>query len=145
MVAAGYEREVAPYALGVPVYAHAGGIFPRIAIVSSEGGNGDLHGLRNVRDLAIKVESAVAFSRAHDLGLELLGHPLGPYRSGVVSGKRTRLVVLERRAYLGFEPFPGDLAREGRMGRRRYAMPWTRATFGPRGGGGSMTMPKGST
>ncbi|MGO9601604.1 MAG: hypothetical protein ACLP7Q_26820 [Isosphaeraceae bacterium] len=115
LVAAGYEREVAPYVLGVPVYAHAGGIFPRIAIVSSEGGNGDLHGLRKVRDLAIKVESAVAFSRAHDLGLELLGHPLGPYRSGVVPGERTRLVVLERRAYLGFEPFPGDLAREGRM------------------------------
>jgi hypothetical protein len=115
LVATGYEREVAPYVLGVPVYGHAKGVFPRIAIVSSAGGNGDLDGLQNVRDLAIKVESVVAFSRAHDLGLELLGYPLGPYRSGVVPGERTRLVILERRAFLGFEPFPGDLAREGRM------------------------------
>ena len=78
LVAAGYEREVAPYALGVPVYAHRGGAFPRIAIVSSEGGNGDLHGLRNVRDLAIKVESVVAFLPGSRPGAGDLGLSAGP-------------------------------------------------------------------
>ena len=69
-----------------------------------------------VRDVAIKVESIAAFSRAHDLGLEILGYALGPYRSAARSrGDRTNLVVVERRGYLGFEPFPGELAREGRM------------------------------
>ena len=34
---------------------------------------------------------------------------------GRVPGARTTLAVVERRGYLGFEPFPGDLAREGRM------------------------------
>src|SRR3954471_14531528 len=37
----GYERQPGPYAVGVPVYAHPGGIFPRIALYSSAGsGNG---------------------------------------------------------------------------------------------------------
>ena len=68
-----------------------------------------------MRNLAIKVESVAAFSRAHDLGLEILGYPMGPYRIGRVRGERTTLAVVERRGYLGFEPFPGELAREGRM------------------------------
>ena len=66
-------------------------------------------------EVAIKVESAPAFSRAHDLGLELAGQPVGPYRVGRIAGKRTALAVVERRGYLGFEPFPGELARQGRM------------------------------
>ena len=69
-----------------------------------------------MREVAIKVESVAAFSRAHDLGLEIVGYPLGPYRVGRVAGRaRRRLAVVERRGYLGFEPFPGELAREGRM------------------------------
>ena len=71
------------------------------------------HGVVGVRDVAIKVESIAAFSRAHDLGLEILGYPLGPYRSARVPGDRTDLAVVERRGYLGFEPFPGELARRG--------------------------------
>ena len=55
------------------------------------------------------------FSRAHNLGLEVSGYPLGPYRLARVPGERTSLAVVERRGYLGFEPFPGDLARIGRM------------------------------
>jgi hypothetical protein len=55
-----------------------------------------------------------AFSRAHDLGLEIQGYALGPYRIGRVAAS-TSLAVVERRGYTGFEPFPGDLAREGRM------------------------------
>ena len=68
-----------------------------------------------VPEVAIKVESVAAFSRAHDLGLEIVGYPMGPYRIGRVPGERTTLAVVERRGYLGFEPFPGELAREGRM------------------------------
>jgi hypothetical protein len=110
----GYHREPLAYAVGIPVFAHPGGIFPRIAaIASGESGHGT--GLASVRDVAIKVESIAAFSRAHDLGLEILGYPLGPYRSAKISGDRSSLLVVERRGYLGFEPFPGELAREGRM------------------------------
>ena len=67
--------------------------------------------------MAIKVEQVAAFSRAHDLGLEIVGQPLGPYRIGRIAetGGTTVLAVVERRGYTGFEPFPGSLAREGRM------------------------------
>src|SRR5262249_1981711 len=40
---------------------------------------------------------------------------LGPYRVGRVPGKPTTLAAVERRGYRGFEPFPGELARVGRM------------------------------
>src|SRR3954454_549044 len=114
MARLGYQRQSFTYAVGIPVYAHPGGIFPRIAtITSGEPGNGT--GLASVRDVAIKVESIAAFSRAHDLGLEALGYPLGPYRTAAIAGERTSLLAVERRGYLGFEPFPGELAREGRM------------------------------
>ncbi len=110
----GYERQPISYAVGVPVYAHAGGIFPRLAVMSTDtttNGRTEI----DVTEVAIKVESLSAFSMAHDLGLESVGYPLGPYRVGRINGARTTLAVAERRAYLGFEPFPGDLAREGRM------------------------------
>jgi hypothetical protein len=105
--ALGYTRQPISYALGVPVFAHPGGIFPRIAVKSGEE--------RSVREVAIKVESVAAFSRAHDLGLEVMGYPLGPYRTGRIAGVPTSLAVVERRGYTGFETFPGELAREGRM------------------------------
>ena len=42
--------------------------------------------------------------------------PLGPYRVGADRrAAATTLAVVERRGYLGFEPFPGELARTGRM------------------------------
>ncbi len=103
----GYERQASTYAVGAPVYAHRGGLFPRVAVVTGGG--------PEVREVAIKVESVAAFSRAHDLGLVILGYPLGPYRIGRVVGERTSFVAIERRGYAGFDPFPGELARQGRM------------------------------
>lgn len=96
----GYSREGA-------TFAHQGGMFPRIVVA---GGSGP-----EVRAIGLKVESVADFSRAHDLGLEAIGYPLGPYRAGTVEGATTDLVAVERRGYTGFEPFPGDLARQGRI------------------------------
>jgi hypothetical protein len=107
----GFAREPRVYAVGAPVYGHSGGIFPRLAIV---GGSGP-----EVREVAIRVESIAAFSRAHDLGLEILGTPLGPYRVARIPGTTTSFAVVERRGYLGFEPFPGELARQGQMAPQR--------------------------
>ena len=109
LVRLGYARSPQFYAVNAIVYAHDGGKFPRIVIVA--GSEPEVE----VAEIAIKVESIGAFSRAHDLGLEPVGYPIGPYRFAKVSGARTELTVIERRGYLGFEPFPGDLAREGRM------------------------------
>jgi hypothetical protein len=106
--AVGYRREwQGMYAVNVPVFAHDGGLFPRIAVAPGAG--------PDVREVAIKVESVADFSRAHDLGLEVVGYAMGPYRVGRIGGDATSLAVVERRGYRGFEPFPGDLAREGRM------------------------------
>src|SRR4051812_15845509 len=61
----GYQRQAGTYAVGTPVFAHPGGMFPTIVAMSSgESGNGT--GLVSVRDVAIKVESISSFSRAHD-------------------------------------------------------------------------------
>jgi hypothetical protein len=111
--ALGYARQAEPYAVGVPVYGHAGGVFPRVAVVAQAGAGANAA----VREVALKVESVAAFSRAHDLGMAIVGYPLGPYRVGRVPapGGATALAVVERRGYDGFEPFPGRLAREGRM------------------------------
>lgn len=103
----GYTHRTAAAPVGFPVYEHQGGIFPRILVASGAGAE--------VREIAIKVESVAAFSRAHDLGLHIQGYALGPYRIGRIPGDGTSLAVIERRGYLGFDPFPGDLAREGRM------------------------------
>ncbi|MEO6808981.1 MAG: hypothetical protein ABI353_07700 [Isosphaeraceae bacterium] len=103
----GFRREASPYAVGTPVYGHPGGIFPGIALAPGPGAE--------VREVAVKVESIADFSRAHDLGLEIAGPPLGPYRVGKIAGVTTSLAVVERRGYRGFEPFPGDLARRGLM------------------------------
>jgi hypothetical protein len=104
---ADFARVGERYGPGATVYEHEGGMFPRIVVVSGAG--------PEVREVAIKVESVAAFSRAHDLGLEPVGYPMGPYRFGRVEGGATSLLVVERRGYRGFEPFPGDLARAGRM------------------------------
>jgi hypothetical protein len=109
LAALGFERQAATYAVGVPLYAHPGAIFPRIAHAPSTAG------ATAVKTLAVKVESAAAFSGAHDLGLTLQGYPLGPYRFASVPGDATELVVVERRGYLGFEAFPSEPARLGLM------------------------------
>jgi hypothetical protein len=103
----GFAREAEPYAVGAPVYGHPGGTFPRLAVVGAPG--------PEVREAAIKVESVAGFCRAHDLGRPPLGPPLGPYRAVRVAGDRTALAAIERRGYRGFEPYPGALARRGRM------------------------------
>ncbi|OJW23892.1 MAG: hypothetical protein BGO49_03395 [Planctomycetales bacterium 71-10] len=104
----GYERTADTHGVGVPVYAHPGGVFPRIAVTPGKGEAA-------VRDAGIKVESVAAFSGAHDLGLRPHGYPMGPLRTIRVPGEGADLVVVERRAYLGFENFPTEAAREGRM------------------------------
>src|SRR5262249_52728957 len=114
--ALGYERQPIRYPVNAPVFAHPGGIFPRVAIVGPAAGrNGPAGEEPAVREVAIKVDSVAAFSRAHDRGREIGGYPMGPYRIGRIPGGHTTLAVVERRAYLGFEPFPGELSREGRM------------------------------
>jgi hypothetical protein len=105
--ALGYSRRQESYAVGAAVMVHTGGIFPQLIVMGREGSA--------MREVAIKAESVAAFSRAHDLGLEILGDPFGPYRVGRVPGEGTSLAIIERRAYLGFEPYPGELSREGRM------------------------------
>jgi hypothetical protein len=112
--ALGYERQSAMYGVGMPLLAHAGAIFPRVAVVLVDRACGDGKGFA-VREVAIKVDRVAAFSRAHDLGLEIVGYSMGPLRVARVDGRRTTLTVVERRGYLGFEPFPGELARLGRM------------------------------
>ena len=103
----GFTREPNPYAVNAPAYGHQGGMFPSIAVVPGAG--------PEVREVAIKVEEIAAFSRAHDLGLAPEGPPLGPYRVARVDGGTTRLAVVERRGYRGYETYPGDLAKRGLM------------------------------
>jgi hypothetical protein len=105
--AIGFAKLATPYANGLPAFAHEGGMFPRLAVATGEG--------PEVREVAIKVESIASFSRAHDLGLTVLGYPMGPYRVARVPGVSTSLAVVERRGYVGFDPFSGDMARIGRM------------------------------
>ncbi|QEH33065.1 hypothetical protein OJF2_15610 [Aquisphaera giovannonii] len=110
----GYEREAIRHPRGGTVHAHRGGLFPRIVVLPDAGAAGE-EGVGEVAEVAIKVESVADFVRAHDLGLEVVGQPMGPYRTATVPGEATSFTALERRAYRGFEPFPGDLARDGRM------------------------------
>jgi hypothetical protein len=107
----GYAPDKLAQSINVTSYVHRGGLFPRIALLPGPG--------PELLELALKVESVADFSRAHDLGLKIEGYPLGPYRVGRVSGDGTSLAVVERRGYTGFEPFPGELAREGRMAPQR--------------------------
>jgi hypothetical protein len=103
----GFVRQATPYGSGSPVFSHPGGMFPSIAVAPGAGAE--------VWEIAIQVESVAAFSWAHDLGLTILGYPMGPYRVGRVSGTGTTLAVVERRGYVGFDPFASEMARAGRM------------------------------
>jgi len=103
----GYARRLVPYSAGVPAFAHEGGMFPAVAVRPGSG--------EEVREVAIKVESVSAFSRAHDLGLTIEGPPMGPYRVGRVAGEGMGFAAVERRGFVGFEAFASDMARAGRM------------------------------
>lgn len=109
----GYGRSGQSYGVKGSVLVHRGGDFPPIAIDRSTAAATD--GAVLVREVALKVESVADFSRAHDLGLDVLGIPLGPYRVGRISGDGTSLAVVERHGYRGFEPMDGEMARQGRM------------------------------
>jgi hypothetical protein len=104
----GYALDTVVYSSDSPVYVHQGGLFPRLAVVAGSGS-----GLLSV---ALKVESIADFLRANDLCLPIQGPPLGPYRRATISGTDTALEIIERRAYRGFDVYPGELARQGRMG-----------------------------
>lgn len=105
----GYVRDVLHTAPGASaVYHHPGAIFPRIVV-------SDRAGPAEVCEVAIKVESVADFVRAHDLGVSLEGYAFGPYRVARVGGAQTGFAAVERRAYLGFEPFDGEMARDGRL------------------------------
>ncbi|MFO0910337.1 MAG: hypothetical protein U0794_18665 [Isosphaeraceae bacterium] len=105
--AAGFSPRPYYYAVNSTAYVHDGGMFPNVIVLPQQG--------TDVREVALKVESIADFSRAHDLGLEILGYPLGPYRVARMTGEPTSFAVVERRGYRGFEPYPGDLARLGRL------------------------------
>src|SRR5438552_2801123 len=57
----GYERQPIRYSVGVPVFAHPGGVFPRVAVARRDADNGD-EASAGVVEVAIKVESVAAFS-----------------------------------------------------------------------------------
>src|SRR5262249_10216393 len=103
----GFARQPIHHGVGAAVYAHEGAVFPRLVVASGSG--------PRIPQVAIKVEGVAAFARAHDLGLEIRGYAMGPYRFATIGGKPTTLGIVERRGYLGFDPFPGEMAREGRM------------------------------
>jgi len=109
LIELGFEREAEPYEHSVPVFAHRGGMFPRIAVQPERAR------LPETRVMAIKVESIADFSRATNQGLEVRGDPLSPYRVGRISGEGVHLDIVERAAYRGFDCYPGALARQGRM------------------------------
>ena len=95
------------YGLNRPVFRHEGAIFPRIVVEKA--------GPRPLIEVAVKVDSVASFSRAHDLGLEVPGYGFGPYRIARVPEGEVILAVVERRAYRGFDPFDGEMARLGRL------------------------------
>ncbi|QDV37079.1 hypothetical protein [Tautonia plasticadhaerens] len=107
----GYAVADDAYGVSEPSFRHPGGQFPAVAVARRPGGGPE------VAAMALKVESIAAFSGANDLGLEPVGYPMGPYRFAKVevAGAGTALLVVERRGYLGFEPFPSSWARLGRM------------------------------
>jgi hypothetical protein len=113
LVGLGYTRRDVGFGVKGIVLDHNGGDFPSVILDRSKAApetDPDF-----VREVAIKVESVADFSRAHDLGLEIQGIPLGPCRLGRIPGEGTDLVVIERRGYRGFEPMDGEMARMGRM------------------------------
>src|SRR5262249_52378266 len=90
LAALGYSPEASTYSVGVPLFRHSGGIFPPLALAHAtpEVAQGADFG---VAEVAIKTESVPGFSRAHDLGLEIAGYPMGPYRVARIAGERTSL------------------------------------------------------
>ena len=86
-------------------------------------------GRRIVAELAIKAERVGGFFSSDHLGSSsairwvLMGW--------TVSGERTTLAVIKRAGYLGFEPFPGELAHKGEWQTAPpRTTPWRLATSG---------------
>ena len=104
----GFARQAIGHPDGSPAFAHPGAMFPRIVVAPGPG--------PEVREVALKVESIADFSRALDLGLKVVGTPLGPYRvARVPASAETVLAVVERRGFTGFDPFSSEMARLGRI------------------------------
>ena len=66
------------YAVGVPVFAHPGGIFPRIALVPGETEHERSERASAYRKWPSRSRGWRTFSRAHDLGLEIARLSDGP-------------------------------------------------------------------
>ena len=112
LVALGYARSGLSFGVSGIVLTHPGGQFPTVILDRSRAASA---GSYEVGEIGLKVESVADFSRAHDLGLEILGMPLGPFRVAHVPSDGVRLAAVERRGYRGFEPMDGEMARLGRM------------------------------
>ena len=91
---AGFAEEEPYRTEDTHVYAHPGGIFPRVVV--RRGG---------ATELALKVESVADFAAVHHVHADIDGPPIGPYRrlevwSNALS--RACLSVVERHGYRGF-------------------------------------------
>jgi hypothetical protein len=77
------------------VWAHSGGIFPRLRTLSGP-----------TRQLALKVDSVADFLFAHDLtSIAIEGEPLAPLRKAIVSRENgVEFLVVERHGCRDFEP-----------------------------------------
>ena len=111
---------------GTPVYAHAGGMFPQDRGRSGRRARGPRGGDQG------RVGRRVLAGARPGAGDPRLSARALSGRAGR-RARRRRLAVVERRGYLGFEPFPGELAREGRMtpARRARRPGRARALAGP--------------
>ncbi len=99
LIGLGYAREGGHAALGAPVFAHQGGMFPRIVVVAKSG--------PEVREAAIKVESRSPIFRGRTTwAWRSWDIRWGPYRHASIPGEATTLGVVERRGYVGVRAVP---------------------------------------
>lgn len=106
----GYARDpLSVYPTHTPIFRHHGGMFPAVALVPARTRAG------RVVEVALKVDSVADFCRAHDLGAELEGYAMGPYRRVRMQEGALCLSAVERHGYLGFDPWDGEMARRGRL------------------------------
>lgn len=106
----GWTQSDEAYAPDSAAFEHSGGLFPMLAVAPRRTTSSN-----EVREVGLKVESIAAFSSAHQLGLEIHGHPMAPYRFARLESPNsgTDVSVVERRGYRGFDPFPGEWTRKG--------------------------------
>ena len=92
---------------GWDLFAHPGGMFPRLAVDSRMSGE--------TLQIAVKAERVVDFLAAHRLPKKVLGKPMGPYRwAEVHSEGPATLAVIERHGHAGLfadrKADPNDVA-----------------------------------